>query len=473
MQIQKQDNNLLNCLGDYTDREVWEAIYQLDLPTLIDREIYRQYPKAKDGNWKLGKLHNEWNELLAGYDLLDIKAPRDHLKTFFFFEARALQLCRFKGDIEIKYVAGSDSLGIAKLDNVKKSAKLPFFRKLLRNADTNNKMELRFGNGSKISIQGFWSKLRGGHPDYLILDDIIDSSVVYSDDANKKARERVATEILPMASPHTQIIIIGTMQREDDIYSIDWGSVLSGFGNRRAISKTYDAIVDEDKHLTLFPEKWSWPALMAKREEIIQLSGEKWFLKEYRNFPVNLVGEIIKPEWKRTYTELPKKLKIYTGWDLSVGKDPSKGDYAAKVTFGVDDKPWPNIYIIHVYRGRIDFGKRIKKVIGFGKEESPIRISIEDNVFQADTVQVAKKNSSLPIVGVTTTKNKIEKYNEMLVPLSENGRIFLKAGDKMQEEFWKELCSLPGGAFDDMADGFCVGLRDLPLFNRADDYLII
>lgn len=406
----------------------------------------------------MGLLHKEWNDLWEQYSGINIKAPRSHLKTFFFFEMLGLRECLFNDNLEIRYFTGTDRLAIEKLEHIKEFVKLPYFRRLLDGADINNKTELKFGNGSKIYVQGFWSKSRGGHPDIIILDDVIDTQVIYSDEQNKKSKERVASEILPMAEPHTKIVIIGTLQREDDIYAVEWERYDE---NRRWISKTYDAIVDEEKHITLFPEKWNWEKLMEKRREIIELSGESFFLKEYRNMPVQLIGEIIKSEWKRTYKELPENLKIYTGWDLSVGKSSEKGDWTAKITFGIESGKFPKIYIIDVWRARIDFGKRVKAIISNGYRERPIRIAVEDNVFQADTVQEAKKNSSLPIVGVRTTKNKIEKYNEMLVPLFENGRVYFREGDKMQEEFWRELCSLPSGSHDDMCDAFCVGLKDL------------
>lgn len=390
-----------------------------------------------------------------------IKAPRSHLKTFFFFEARSLQLCKFYPGIEIRYFTSGDDMAIEKLDHIKDLLKLPYFNDLLVGADINNRTELKLANGSKIYVQGFGGKFRGGHPDYIVVDDSIDSQVVYSDEWNKKTKERLAIEILPMAEPHTQIVIIGTLQREDDLYSVDF-SKISGIN---WVYKSYDAIVDEDKKLTLYPEKWTWDLLMAKKKEISELVGEKWFDKEYRNMPVNLVGEIIKTEWKRTYKELPSGLSVYTGWDLSVGKDLDKGDYTGKITFGLDKGQ--NIYIISAFRERLDFGKRIKAVIVAGELEKPIRIGIEENVFQADTVQMAKYNSSLNIQGVKTTTNKIEKFNQMLVPLFENGKVYLREGDEMQEIFWRELCSLPRGKFDDMADSFCTGLQGVI---RADRF---
>lgn len=464
---------LPNSFCQINELEQREVVYRHDLPYLIDQEIYSEHGKAVKGEWKLGSLHEEWSEYLQEYQGINILAPRDHLKTFFFDEAYSLQQAKFRPGIKIQIYSKSDQLAIEILDHIKKWSKLSYFREMTltsKGAELWNKKQIRFSNGSEIYANGFGSSVRGGHPDILILDDIIDSDVVYSDEQNQKAKERLASEVMPMCEPHTQIIIIGTLQREDDIYSIKWSEVLED-DNRRWISKTYDAIVDEEKQLTLYPEKWSWKALMAKRKEISLLAGEKWFDKEYRNRSINLIGEIIKPEWKRTYRELPKQLDVYTGWDLSVGKKEGEGDYTAKVTFGVDKRQ--DIYILSVFRERIDFSQRLRKIVDAGQSEKPIRIKVEENVFQADTVQTLKRNSMLPIEGVKTTINKVKKFNEELVPLFENGKVYLKESDVMQELFWKELCSLPRGAHDDMADAFCIGLKDLPYYNRAKDYFII
>lgn len=374
----------------------------------------------------------------------------------------------------VKIFSKSDPLAIDILDNIKRQwATKPYFNHLLEGADINNKKEIVLGNGSKIKALGFWSNARGGHDDLMIFDDIIDMSVIYSDEQNKKSKERLAAEILPMAEPHTKIVFVGTKQRDDDLYNVNWNDTISEYGERKTISKVYDAIVDEEKKITLYPEKWSWEALMQKKAQITELSGAKFFDKEYRNLATNLVGEIIKPEWKKTYTELPKKqLEIYSGWDLSVGKKPDdpKSDYTAKVTIAYDYET-RNIYIMSYYEAKLNFANRLRVVSEAAEIERPLKIAIEDNVFQTDTVQVAKATIPTPIVGITTLKNKVEKFQMELSPLIENGKIYFLAGDEMQQKLWQQLCSLPRGAHDDGADALCNVIKLLPLARKASDFL--
>ena len=96
--------------------------------------------------------------MLAENKGIIIKAPRSHLKTFFFFEARSLQLCKFQPGIEIRYFTSGDDMAIEKLDHVKDLLKLPYFRDLIIDADINNRTELKFSNGSRIYVQGFGGK---------------------------------------------------------------------------------------------------------------------------------------------------------------------------------------------------------------------------------------------------------------------------------------------------------------------------
>jgi len=275
----------------------------------------------------------------------------------------------------------------------------------------------------------------------------------------------MALEILPMAEPYTKIIIIGTLQREDDIYSVNWEKELEG-SKRRWISKTYDAILSETEKLTLYPEKWDWEQLMTKRNEIISLMGsDKWFLKEYRNMPVNLVGEIVKSEQIQGYDELPPgDYQELIGWDLSVGKDPDKGDWTVGIHLYRNRKTG-YIYIDWIFRARVDFNKRLSAIQdSYVLFPETTRIGVENVAFQYDSVQVLIEETSLPIKGVKTTTNKIEKFNEMLVPLFGNKKVFIKNGIQHRQEFVNELLSLPRGEFDDMADALCVALGGLKVY---------
>jgi predicted phage terminase large subunit-like protein len=445
-----------------TNKEKKDAVYKYKLPTLIKKEIYGYWKPAIEENWRLGELHNEWNSLLHNYQGIVVMAPRDHLKTFFFSEIYPLERCCQDPYMSVLIMSSSESLAKKILKHIKTWAKLPRYNWMLENADIDSATSIRFGNGSEIEVAGFRGKVRGGHYKLIILDDVIDSQVIYSDEYNQKTKERLSSEILPMLEPHSQIIIPGTLQRAGDLYSVDWGSIA---GDIKWIKKKYDAIVDEVEKKTIFPEKWPWEKLMAKRQESIILHGDdKWFKKEYRNMEVNLLGEIVKREDIQGFDILPedRELWAYWGWDSSVGKDLDKGDYTGGIHL-YRDLNNGNIYIDKIVRKRIGFDKRLKEIVDGYKEfnEKDMRIGVEENVFQYDSVQTLKSQTDLPIEGVKTTKNKVEKYNEMLKPRFANKKVFIKNGIENRSEFINELLSLPRGEHDDMADALCIALSGI------------
>jgi len=243
------------------------------------------------------------------------------------------------------------------------------------------------------------------------------------------------------AGKDKKIIIIGTAQREDDIYE----NLPGDFFNL-----TLDAIVDEDKHIPLEPALFSWDLLMKVKADMCEKFGERFWLKEYRNIPLSAMGEIIKPEWIKTYVTPPplESLQIYQGWDLGVGKDLEKGDYTAGCTIGVRTVNGKNeIYVLDVVRVRAEFGDRLKIMASNGQAHKPLAIGVEQNVFQYDTVITLKKQTNLPIEGIKTIKNKVEKFQVDLAPHFENGKVFIRSD---MIDLKNELLALPYGKNDDM-----------------------
>lgn len=428
--------------------QIKNKVYYDDLIFFIENEIYQYDQEAIDNNFKTGKLHEEWNSLVWNSPRVRILAPRDHLKTTFFSIAYVALRLKLNPDDLVYIFSKTDAQAIKILDQVKKIIrKSPFLSELAgAGAEFWNKTEVRCSNGATAYAQGYFSAIRGAHPKLIILDDPIDMQVVYSDEQNKKSMEQFYGEILPMATPDTQIIVVGTIQRADDLYF--------SFDPEQWILKEYKAIVDEEKKQTLFPEKWDWESLMKRKQEISYKFGEKFFLKEYMNAPIDVLGEIIRPEWMRYWQVKPEELGIYQGWDLGVGREVDKGDYTSCVTIAFE--PPRRVYVLDCYRARIGFGERLRMMVEKYKEFHPRKIGIEQNVFQYDTVQALKAETALPVFGVDTIKNKVEGFQVELAPLFESGDVYLGQG---MEELKHELLSLPRGSNDDMADALRIAVK--------------
>jgi len=346
-----------------------EKLYRDDLVFFIQEEMYAFDLEAKEKKFTLGKLHDGWNDLVWHTPRLRVLAPRDHLKTTFFSIAYPALRSRINPDDLIYIFSKTDQQAVRILDSIKRIIKRsPFLWKLAgAGAEFWNKTEIRCSNGSAVYAQGYFSAIRGAHPKLIILDDPIDTQVIYSDEHNRKAVERFYAEILPMATKDTQIIVVGTIQREDDLYF--------SFDPASWVLKEYTAIVNDGKKQTLIPEKWDWESLMKRKQEISYKFGERFFLKEYMNQPINVLGEIMRPEWIKYWQIKPEGLQVYQGWDLGVGKDPEEGDYTSCITIAYE--PPRKVFVLDVYRERVDFGKRLKMIIEKYNKWKPVKIGIE------------------------------------------------------------------------------------------------
>ncbi|NMB80752.1 MAG: hypothetical protein GYA14_02935, partial [Ignavibacteria bacterium] len=238
----------------------------------------------------------------------------------------------------------------------------------------------------------------------------------------------------------------------DDLYS----SLPSDF-----VKRVYKAIKPDGKPLS--PELFTIEALEKIKSDISEKFGEKYWLKEYMNTPFNATGDIIKREWIQRVENYPTDLDIYQGWDLSVGKDPEKGDWTCGATIGIkkiDEKLF--IYVLDMFRERLDFDSRLKAIVDQANIWKPLKICVEENVFQYDTVQTLQKQTNLPISGVKTIKNKIEKHTVDLAPHFENKKVFIRYDIDDSNKFdtlINELLSLPFGEHDDQADALVLAIK--------------
>src|SRR5690606_15250415 len=70
--------------------------------------------------------------------------------------------------------------------------------------------EIRCTNGAVLRARGWGSSVRGGHPGWVVLDDILDDESMYSEIRRQKDVDYFYSAITPMVIPGGQIVLIGT-----------------------------------------------------------------------------------------------------------------------------------------------------------------------------------------------------------------------------------------------------------------------
>jgi phage terminase large subunit-like protein len=353
---------------------------------------------------------------------------------------------------------------------------VPELRFLKDTARTWDKHSIVFANGSSIIAHGYDANVRGGHPLLLILDDPIDTKVVYSELLNQRSIERFYSEFLPMARKDTQVLIIGTVQREKDLYGSLDPSIWT--------VKIYSAILDEEKHLTLCPELWDWDSLQRRKTEIVYVNGDRYWRKEYLNDPKALVGQIFREGWFRYFENSPGDLSVYIGMDPSVGQTV-QSDYTAIVAVGISSDN--HFYILDVERGRWTLPDRLRILERMCNIHNPRKVGIESVAFSFDTVKQAVETFRYPVLEVKCAGAKAAKMAraEALSVYFRNEKIYMKCKgydknqipllDKKFIDLRDELIGFPGN-FDDQMDALHIAVTMAsdegwkPLRNSTDTF---
>lgn len=420
--------------------------------------IYKFDKEAELKKWKPTNFQAELEKIWEENPKSCILAPREHLKTSSVLQYIVKKVYSRTYPLEINYYHLNSEMASEK------------FGKLLMIIENNpllsanfrpkiakswSRKSIQLYDGTLIKPFSYQQGTLGKHPHLIVMDDIIDSSVIYSDLQNRKAINKFYTEIYPMISKMEQgkqILIIGTAQRKDDLYH----SLPEDF-----ILKVYQAILNEEKREVLCPEIFSYEALMKLKADISFKHGEKFWLKEYMNLPFEAMGLILKPEWIKEYYQQPQNLFIYQGWDLAVGKFLDKGDYTVCVTLGIEEGPPIGIYILDVFRERLDFGARLQKIQDLYYQWKPLLVGVEETAFQYDLVLTLQKTTALPIKGVKSIINKVQSFQAELGPYFERGQVYIRP--KMQD-LKNELLSLPVGQYDDQADALKIAIKTANIY---------
>lgn len=134
---------------------------------------------------------------------------------------------------------------------------------------------------------GSGSPVQGGRAEWVIGDDLADLENSMTQLQRDKLQRWFDGDLLGTLVPDEpagtggRAIVIGTAKHRDDLlFRLEKKSKEPGSG---WTFRRYDAIVDDQTKRTLWPARWSWDALMAKKLDV----GTPTFNRDYRNIAVN------------------------------------------------------------------------------------------------------------------------------------------------------------------------------------------
>lgn len=173
------------------------------------------------------------------------------------------------------------------------------------------------------------------------------------------------------------------------------------------------------------------------------------FSTQYQQNPVNKESQEFHEERIRYYTELPKKMRIFTACDPAFSKKQT-ADFTAIITAGFD---WLNMYVLEYSHGKYNPNELIEKLIYHKQKRNPEKIGIE--AFQAQNmiwfnlnIELEKRWMSANIEEIRQTWDKETKIRK-LIPLYRNWHIRHRL---WMNDLEVEMTRFPRGKHDDIID---------------------
>ena len=412
----------------------------------------------------------EWFQMAQLYRLLCIEAARDHSKSYSWSFAYPLwRLYRYTRPTTV--VNPPDEIKFYKegmiITNEFKLAK-KLLKKVKEEIQTNQVLyealypEKNVGGwanesitcktGAEITLSSFRTSNRGPHPGWIVVDDFLDKSAIYSKEQREKFVEVFNAEIMNMILPQGQVIVVGTPFHEKDLYS-----TLKEDPQWHVFE--YPAIFPDGS--ILWSNRYNFEALKAKRitlgsmifsREILvrpvsdSTSIFPWSILEQAFVNMNNISLVSN---RQSYPVKLKKVAIGVDWALSAN---AGADYTEMVVGGIDELDQIHLLALESLHGA-GYNEQIATLQRLNLNFQPEVILAETNGFQRVMAGLAKESGMTNIVEETTTANsKKDIYNGLpsLAVLFEQSKFKFPRGDEISREKTNALCSqLNSIAFDD------------------------
>lgn len=406
-----------------------------------------------NGRFMVSAHHEEWDELLHGHRRICVMAPRDHSKSFTFTFAFPLWQCAFNPGSRGFIFSATQDQAVRILrdikDELEDNPKLAWL--VPAEKEQWNATSIKLSNGARIYARGYGTKIRGAHPDWIVVDDGLNDEDAYSELVRTKNIDYFFTAISNMIVPGGRIIVVGTPFHGSDLYSALAQNSEYTFRRYPALSQAGEP---------LWPARYSVALLAAKRREIGSVRFTREFLCQPVSDDMSLFPEALfrgppveqfqaRLGMPASYWNEMGVTRRYVGVDLAISSTTG-ADFTVLFVLGLDQQG--NRWVVDIIREQgLPFRQQLSLINAVGRKYRPELIYIESNQMQrvfgdeliAETDLPIKKfittgvgrgtsgNRKLP-TGNTTTQNKnsLEGGVPALRVLLENRKFRIPRGDQ-------------------------------------------
>jgi len=253
-----------------------------------------------------------------------------------------------------------------------------------------------------IEIFGSGGNLLGKRADWVICDDVVTEKNSATDVQRETIKEwfNLGVSTVPEWGK-SRLTVVGTLFDPQDLYHdiIELRSPDTG-ENIYAI-RHHDAIVDDEKQETLWPEKWPWARLMIEKASI----GTLQFNKRYRNVAVDPSRMVFREEYIRggyanrrrypgcidknyTIGELDPSWRVACGFDPAVGASRSSKFCALlAIAQGSCIHHEKCYWVVDISRDQLTLPQQMNLVLETHKKYDAVLSRVEANSYQAGLYQ--------------------------------------------------------------------------------------
>lgn len=186
------------------------------------------------------------------------------------------------------------------------------------------------------------------------------------------------------------------------------------------------------------------------------------FSSQYQQEPIADGGNIIKTEWIKRYSLLPRFKFTYICVDSAL-KTSEQNDYTVFGLFGRTNDN--DIYLIDLLRGKWEAPDLLDKLKMFWDKyrnqnsiTKPFCVYIEDKASGTGLIQQLKR-LRVPVKELKPIKDKVQRLQDVL-PLISSGYYYIPEQATWLLDYIEELEGFPNGSHDDMVDVTSYGLRN-------------
>jgi hypothetical protein len=400
-------------------------------------EFLRGPPEAPyNGRFFAAQHHEEWADLANEAKRLCVIAARDHGKSFFWTFAYPLWMAeRHPGREGFIFSASQPQA-----ENI--------LIRIMREVETNDRLKhllpdrslvgrwsakcLEFKNRFTLHARGYGTKVRGGHPVFIVCDDILNDETAFSETVRTKEIDYFYNAVTNMIVPGGQIVVVGTPFHNQDLY----GDLKKNAGYT---VREYPALRPDGT--ALWPERYSLELLEQKKEEIKALRFAREFMCQavvdmsslfpltmFKGDPVEQMNVKLGMGWK--WWEKHGVTKRFIGVDFALSTETGL-DYTVLFVIGVDKMG--NRWVIDIIRDRgLAFGEQKSKIVDAARKYNPQMIFVESNQAQKIFGDELIRETDLPIRHYVTgsEKHSLEKGLPALRVLLENRKVRIPRGDE-------------------------------------------